>query len=88
MCASYLILMIRHFRSPFSSFLHRLYRLADGSWLLNAVLLVCIFSEGVPQSLENLSCLRKDTVRLVTQPLCISTCLTCSASACVQGSEG
>eukprot|EP00892_Ulva_mutabilis_P004354 jgi/Ulvmu1/2290/UM013_0137.1 len=47
MCASYLILMIRHFRSPFSSFLHRLYRLADGSWLLNAVLLVCIFSVGL-----------------------------------------
>lgn len=77
-CASYLCLMIRHFRSPFSSFLHRLYRLADAAWLLNAVLLVCIFSVGVLHPLHTTTCRNPQTSRTPSphlQPWPIQTSL-------------
>ena len=47
-CAAYLALLIRHKYSPISrTFQTRIYRLAEGAWMINAILLVSIFSVGM-----------------------------------------
>ena len=46
-CAAYLALLFRHKFSPISrTFQTRIYRLAEGAWIINAILLISIFSVG------------------------------------------
>lgn len=47
-CTAYLALLVRHKYHPIArTFQTRIYRLAEGAWIINAILLVCIFSVGM-----------------------------------------